>query len=238
MFIRHLGIIVGVVAALCVAACSDDNGDSSATATVTDAASGSGVTGTGGASGTSVGTGGTGADGGSGGTAKTYPAGPYGQDVGETLADFTSPGYRLAPGMTFPNGLEEISLGEFYDNESCSCIVVTYTGGDSCTPCVNASKELSLAASTIAGLCAIEAVADYVQGKINPGTEQSLNSLALAAAPNHPIVLLNDAALASLDGTPPITGIPTTFVVDPATMKVGTRVTGGLADYAAACSAF
>ena len=36
----------------------------------------------------------------------------------------------------------------------------------------------------------------------------------------------------------PITGIPTTFVVDPATMKVGTRVTGGLADYAAACSAF
>ncbi len=231
MFMRHMGIIVGVVAALCVAACSDDNGDSSATAPVTDAASGSGVTGTGGASGTSVGTGG------SGGTAKTYPSGPYGQDVGETLANFTSPGYRLAPGMTFPNKLEDISLGEFYDNGSCSCIVVTYTGGDSCPPCVNVSKELNDAAITIPGLCVIEAVADYVQGKINPGTEQSLNSLASAAAPNHPIVLLNDAALASLDGTPPVTAIPTTFVVDPATMKVGVRA-ASLPDIAAACSAF
>jgi hypothetical protein len=57
-----------------------------------------------------------------------YPAGPYGNSVGQTLYQFSLPGYRLSPQQTDSTKLPfdpAIDLIEYHRNPTCKVLVVT-----------------------------------------------------------------------------------------------------------------
>src|SRR5438309_347231 len=56
-----------------------------------------------------------------------YPAGPYGNQAGETLANLAFEGYRLTPVDTDSSLLtwdKTIRLGDFHANPKCKCLLI------------------------------------------------------------------------------------------------------------------
>jgi hypothetical protein len=72
--------------------------------------------------------------------APSYPAGPYGNQVGQTLADFSMEGYRLTPQQTDSSQLSwdtSIRIADFYargQTGDCACMLIT-VGATWCSAC-------------------------------------------------------------------------------------------------------
>src|SRR6185369_12280769 len=83
----------------------------------------------------------------------TYPPGPYGMRIGETLADFSAMGYRLTPAQTDSTKLtfENIKLSD-YLTKSCSCLAITI-GARWCGACQQEQPALKTVVSQHSDLC-------------------------------------------------------------------------------------
>src|SRR5437870_5011694 len=72
-----------------------------------------------------------------------YPPGPFGNQIGQTLQDFTMHAYRLSPKETDSKKLawdDEISMREAHDSKACKCLVVS-VAAMWCGECARAADD-------------------------------------------------------------------------------------------------
>jgi thiol-disulfide isomerase/thioredoxin len=146
-----------------------------------------------------------------------YPLGPYGRNIGDTVEDFSFQGYRLSPAQTDSTKLPlaSIDIAEIHSQPACKCLLLTM-GAPWCTPCQDEQAFLVQAVQQDPSLCVLEMLVDG-QAQGTPPTRADLDAWTQQYRENFPVGLINDRAAARL---PDVTGLPTSVVIKPATMKI------------------
>lgn len=161
----------------------------------------------------------------------TYPAGPYGTAVGDTMADFSIQGYALSPTSTDPTGMSvvPIRLSDVRATPGCSCLIVLFNSELSwCPPCNLVMADYASFLSSTPAVCSLEVVlggpvappdSGPTDGGVAPSypTMAELDTAARASSHTYPIGMDNAASDTALG---PPDAVPTFFVLDPATMRI------------------
>lgn len=161
----------------------------------------------------------------------SYPPGPYGTAVGDTMADFTMQGYALSPTSTDPTGmsLTSIRLSDVRATAGCSCLIVLFNSELRwCPPCNMVMSTYASFVASMPSVCSVEVVlgnppvlsdSGATDGGLPTGypTMAEFDMAARASTHTYPVGMENDAARIAL-GTPD--AVPTFYVIDPATMRI------------------
>jgi hypothetical protein len=157
----------------------------------------------------------------------TYPAGPYGNQTGDTLADFTAAGYRLSRTQTDSSMLTwdtNIKLSDFHANSACKCMVVTI-GATWCGACQQEQPTLVSDISSDPNFCVLGILQDGPnQG--TPATQTDVDNWTQQFFQNFPVVKGTTTTDNLMQGYGSTIGLPFSLIVNPTTMKVLDSVQG------------
>jgi hypothetical protein len=164
---------------------------------------------------------------GTGPTACTYPAPPYGTEVGEVLAD----SYVWEGFAAHANAASMVAIADYEDCDGSGDIdaLLLVTIVAACSECQQHLDDLETRMATweAAGIRIVVLVGDSAQGPATVSDAQAwksalgLDALAVVADPNFSLVLDSES------------GWPSQVVVDPRTMQVMHRRVGFDDDYSA-----
>jgi hypothetical protein len=151
-----------------------------------------------------------------------YPAGPYGVNEGDTLADVKGKGYLLSPAHTDVADLklDTIPVDVIHFNPQCTCGVLSQAA-IWCGPCNAEQDVLTEAIAADPTLCAYNVLLESTP----PGKRAVTDDLVTwnAHQQNFPIVVANINTTVHLP-TPDL--IPTNVIFNPRTMKILSVVKG------------
>jgi thiol-disulfide isomerase/thioredoxin len=161
--------------------------------------------------------------GGAGGATTSYPAGPYGQTVGTTLADECFEGVLDPPstGFSSAGNTRSICLGDFYNPGAADPtrpkVLVVLLGATWCTPCqheaASATKNRAYWAPH-----GVELMTSVYQGTTGaPATLADLDAWTKAYALDYPTVLDPTAKLLKYFS---VGAFPDNLVIDATTMTI------------------
>jgi hypothetical protein len=159
-----------------------------------------------------------GSDGGSGLSA--YPAGPYGNQIGDTLPNVALAGYRLTPAQTDSTRVPwttNIQFGD-YHQPACQCLVVTI-GAIWCTACQQEQPQLVSDVAGDSSFCVL-GVLQEGQFQGTPATRADVDTWTQGFSQNFSVAQGSTATDDLLNGFGSTIGLPFSFVVKPSSMKV------------------
>jgi hypothetical protein len=179
--------------------------------------------GVGGAGGTDDGGSGSSGDGGASPdlAPAAYPDGPYGHQKGDVLPNLSLAGYRLTPSQTDSTQLSwdtSIQLSDYYAKPSCKCMLITI-GARWCGACQMEQPQLISDVSGDPSFCVLGVVQEgLVQQTL--ATQRDVDLWTQHFQQNFTVTQGTSRTELLLSGFGPEIGLPFSFVVDPATMKV------------------
>jgi hypothetical protein len=153
-----------------------------------------------------------------------YPAGPYGNQIGDTMRDVTLQGYRLTRAQTDSTQLtwSNITLSDYHNNPRCKCMLIT-VGALWCSACQQEQPQLIQDAASDNNFC----VLGIVQEGQNPGqaaTHPDVDVWTQNFRQNFFVALGNITTNHYFDGytmgNPPSIGLPFNLVITPPDMKI------------------
>jgi hypothetical protein len=158
--------------------------------------------------------------------APAYPAGPYGNQVGQTLADFSMAGYRLTPQQTDSTQLPwdtSISIADFYakaQSGACSCMLIS-VGATWCGACQDEQPSVISDVQSDPTFC----VLGILQDGQNPGvnaTQQDVTDWTQTFHQNFTVAQGSSRTEALFNGwdSGGSIGLPFNLILQPKTMKV------------------
>jgi len=153
--------------------------------------------------------------------APQYPAGPYGQEVGQVLPDFTVAGYRLARGHTDSTELSwdtGIKLSEYHDGAKCGCLLITL-GAPWCAACQQEQPQLVKEVYWDPEFCVLGVVQEGTERQ-DVATKADVDAWTQHFNQNFNVVQGTATTRTLLSGSGGTFGLPSTLVVNPSTMKV------------------
>ena len=156
-----------------------------------------------------------------------YPSGPYGNQIGDVLADKTLSGYRLSLGQTDASQLQwdtNIRFGDFHDNAACKCLLITW-GATWCGACQQEQPSLVASVQGDPGFCVLNILQE---GPFNGtlATKQDVLKWNQRFRQNFYVVQGTAATEQLWNGYGMTIGLPFNFVVNPTTMTVLDTVQG------------
>jgi len=163
-------------------------------------------------------------------SATGYPQGPYGSAITFTLDDFTSYGYRLAPGQTDSTQLPwtSIDVAEYHENPVCKCLLVT-VGATWCGDCQAEQPMLVQAHAQDPSFCVMGILqADDANGTQQNATKADVDAWTQEFKQNFYVVQGTDETMQALvvgHGQGSV-ALPFSLVVRPDTMKVVGQIAG------------
>ena len=156
-----------------------------------------------------------------------YPAGPYGNRTGDTLANQTLPGYRLTPRETDATKLpwsESIRFSDYHNDAQCKCLLVTW-GAIWCTACRQEQPTLVNDINRDPSFCVLNILQEGArQG--GTATRADVDAWTRAYRQNFHVVQGNAATRQLWNGHGPSIGMPFNFIVEPRSMKLKKVVHG------------
>jgi hypothetical protein len=161
-----------------------------------------------------------------------YPMGPYGNKVGDTIADLMFSGYRLTVAQTDSSKLtwdNTISLSDYHANSANTCMVLSI-GATWCGACQQEQPAMTGDIQSTPGLAALGIL---FEGPTN-GTASTMQDVSNWTQQYHQdyFVVQGTEAIAQQlfqgygSGMPPTIGLPFNLVINPKTMKVMEEIEG------------
>lgn len=151
-----------------------------------------------------------------------YPAGPYGNMMGNTLADIALEGYRLTPTMQDSSQLtydNTIRLSEFHNNPSCKCLFITI-GAGWCGPCQEEQSGLIADVMNDSSFCVLNVLLEG-QSQTALATQQDVYTWTQQFMQDFYVVRGTQSVANQFEnGYGNSIGLPFNFVVDPKTMSI------------------
>ena len=156
-----------------------------------------------------------------------YPKGPFGNQPGEVLEDFTASGYRLSPQQRDSTGLpwEAIRLGDYHADARCKCLLIT-TGGVWCGACQQEQPALIAAVAADPGFCVLGVLQDGAR-EGGAASRQEVDEWTRRFQQNFPVVLGNGFTSLLRAGYGSIIPLPFNLIADPRTMRLLGEPVGG-----------
>jgi hypothetical protein len=165
-----------------------------------------------------------------------YPPGPYRGGVGDIMPNFTIRGYALSRTQRDSTRLpfREISLAEVRSDPSCTCLAIVHTTcGTQCGPCVTHDRNLSALRVKDPSMCVMEVLqfnydgnsATISKNQPQPPTRADVDAFTQSGRENYPVGIPTVSADRALSSRTSI-AIPTTFVLDPRTMRILAHLEG------------
>jgi hypothetical protein len=156
-----------------------------------------------------------------------YPAGPYGNQIGDTLRDLTLAGYRMTPQQTDSTKLPwdtAIHLADFHANPACTCLLIT-VGASWCEACVEEQPALITDVSGDPGFCVLGILQEGMQQQVI-ATRDDVDAWTQQFQENFTVALGTRLSEHLFDGYGSTIGLPFNLIVDPHTMQVLDNVQG------------
>jgi hypothetical protein len=150
-----------------------------------------------------------------------YPAGPYGNQVGDTLGDFSSSGYSGTGTYT------TLKLSELRANPACKCILVTI-GASWCGACQSEQPDLVADVSSDPNFCVLGILQEGPSGSL--ATKSDLDQWEGAFGQNFPVMLGTNGTEQLMAGYGSSVGLPFALIVQPSTMTVLENLQGYSSD--------
>jgi hypothetical protein len=166
----------------------------------------------------------------------TYPPGPYGTNVGEVIADFTTTGYRFTPTQTDPSQLMlvDLKLSDLHLNAACTCIILDEQAAFS-APDRLQTQDLIGAAGSDPSLCVLGLL--FLNNSGADATTTDLTAWARQMMPDFPDGIASPAARMAVAYDPNTAAFPTAIVITPRDMKIVYVRVGYVAGLAATAKA-
>jgi hypothetical protein len=156
-----------------------------------------------------------------------YPPGPYGNQMGDTLRDYTLAGYRLSPAQTDSTKLTwdtSIKLSEFHANSTCACLLISM-GASWCPACMDEQPALADDVATDPSFCVLEILQEGLQMGV-VATHADVDAWTQQFMENFYVVQGTALTEHLFDGYGSTIGLPFNLIVKPSSMTVEGVVQG------------
>jgi hypothetical protein len=156
-----------------------------------------------------------------------YPAGPYGNQIGDTLRDLTLAGYRMTPDHTDSTQLTwdtSIHLADYHANPSCACMLITI-GASWCQACQEEQPSLADDVAADPGFCVLGILQEGMQQQVI-ATKDDVDAWTQQFQENFTVALGTRNSEHLFDGYGSTIGLPFNLIVDPRSMQVLDNVQG------------
>lgn len=157
----------------------------------------------------------------------SYPAGPYGNQVGDILQNMVLAGYRLTPQQRDPSALgwaTDIAFQEFHDNPACSCLLISIAAS-SCGICAQEQPYLVREVAADPAFCVLNILEEGLKQGVW-ATKQDVDNWVNKYKQNFFVVQGNATTKTLKKGYGPTIKLPFNFIVRPDTMKIRGVVQG------------
>ncbi len=156
--------------------------------------------------------------------APAYPAGPFGNQNGQTLGDVTMSGYRLSPEQTDSTKAtweSNIRLADFHNNPACKCLYIAL-GGRWCGACRQEQGSMIDWIKKDPNFCVLGVLQDGLKEHVD-ATHDDVDKWTQEFKQNFTVVAGSKATWAFTDSYRNQSneiGMPFSLVVKPSTMQV------------------
>jgi hypothetical protein len=151
-----------------------------------------------------------------------YPSGPYGNQLGDTLADITGQGYSATGAWS-----NSLRLSDLHDNPACKCILVTI-GASWCGACQAEQPDLVSDVGSDPAFCVFGILQEGETQ--DPATTSDLDAWEGTYNQNFPVMLGTPDTEQLMANWGSSVGLPFAFIVKPSTMTVLDNTQGYASD--------
>ena len=151
-------------------------------------------------------------------SSSAYPVGPYGNQVGDTMADFTAAGYSATHVWSTAMKLSDIRA-----NPACKCLVLTI-GATWCGACQDEQPDLVSDTTSDPNFCVLGILQEGPSGAV--ATKTDVDNWENAFHQNFPVMQGNATTEKLMHGYGSEIGLPFSLIIKPGTMTVLENVQG------------
>jgi hypothetical protein len=141
-----------------------------------------------------------------------YPPGPYGNQVGDTLADFSAAGYTASGAWS-----SSIQLSDVRADPACKCLILTI-GATWCGACQEEQPDLIQDVASDPAFCVVSVLQEGPSGA--PATRADVDEWIGYFNQNFVVLQGNSATEDLMANYGSSVGLPFGFIIKPSTMRV------------------